>query len=158
VTQKPSCDPAITINCPHYHNKRFDQTQTRLTLSLVFRRLPRLLVTVALACSVGLHWSLLQSVAWTTMLVGNLQSFSVSEAVTRTFDGKHPCSLCKAVAAGKKSQEKPNTILSLKKFDGLQPTSNLAIIPPAAFPQVAELAAYHESLPHAPPFPPPRSV
>jgi len=124
----------------------------------VFRRLPRLLLTVALACSVGLHWSLLQSVAWTTMLLGNLQSLSITEAVTRTFDGKHPCSLCKAIAEGKKSEKKSDTIPSLKKFDGLSQTPTIAIIPPATFPQVAEIPARHEALTYAPPTPPPRLV
>jgi len=122
----------------------------------VFRRLPRLLVTVALACSVGLHWSLLQSVAWTTMLVGNLQFLTISEAVQRTFDGKHPCALCKAVAEGKKSEKKSETVLSLKKFDGLNQAVAILFSPPASFSAVEARAIFLKSFVQAPPTPPPR--
>jgi len=122
----------------------------------VFRRLPRLLVTVALACSVGLHWSLLQSVAWTTMLVGNLQFLTISEAVQRTFDGKHPCALCKAVAEGKKSEKKSETVLSLKKFDGLNQAVAILFSPPASFSAVEAGAIFLKSFVQAPPTPPPR--
>lgn len=122
----------------------------------MFRRLPRLLVTVALACSVGLHWSLLQSVAWTTMLVGNLQFLTISEAVQRTFDGKHPCALCKAVAEGKKSEKKSETVLSLKKFDGLNQAVAILFSPPASFSAVEARAIFLKSFVQAPPTPPPR--
>ena len=113
-------------------------------------------MTVALACSVGLHWSLLQSVAWTTMLVGNLQSLSISEAVQRTFDGKHPCVLCKAVAEGKKSEKKSETVLSLKKFDGLNQAVAILFSPPASFPAVEARAIFLKSFSQSPPTPPPR--
>ena len=122
----------------------------------MFRRLPRLLVTVALACSVGLHWSLLQSVAWTTMLVGNLQFLTISEAVQRTFDGKHPCALCKAVAEGKKSEKKSETVFSLKKFDGLNQAVAILFSPPASFSAVEARAIFLKSFVQAPPTPPPR--
>ena len=122
----------------------------------MFRRLPRLLVTVALACSVGLHWSLLQSVAWTTMLVGNLQFLTISEAVQRSFDGKHPCALCKAVAEGKKSEKKSETVLSLKKFDGLNQAVAILFSPPASFSAVEARAIFLKSFVQAPPTPPPR--
>ena len=122
----------------------------------MFRRLPRLLVTVALACSVGLHWSLLQSVAWTSMLVGNLQFLTISEAVQRTFDGKHPCALCKAVAEGKRSEKKSETVLSLKKFDGLNQAVAILFSPPASFSAVEARAIFLKSFVQAPPTPPPR--
>jgi hypothetical protein len=115
-------------------------------------------MTIALACTVGLHWSLLQSVAWTTMFLGNLQSLSISEAVARAFDGKHPCSLCKVIAQGKKSEKNSDSSPSFKKFDGLQQASGIVIMPPAAFPRVACLETCHETLAHAPPAPPPRLV
>ncbi len=40
---------------------------------------------------------------------------SVSEALTKTFDGKHPCKLCKLVREGKKSESKQQTEFDLKK-------------------------------------------
>ena len=115
-------------------------------------------MAVALACSVGLHWSFLQSLAWTTMLVDNLKTTSLSAALQRTFDGKHPCVLCKAVAEGQKSEKKSDTILPLKKFEGVSQVVTIIVSPPAAYPMVPARATFFESLPHAPPTPPPRAA
>jgi hypothetical protein len=64
-----------------------------------------------LALSLGLHWGLLQTMAWTGMLVERVQSGSWWEAVETTFDGQHPCRMCLAVREAKsgtdESQELP---------------------------------------------------
>ena len=70
----------------------------------MFVRIGNCLVIAALVATTGAHWALLQSVAWTTMLADNLRAYSLSESVARTFDGKFPCPICKAIAAGKKSE------------------------------------------------------
>jgi len=124
----------------------------------VFRRLPKLLMTVALACSIGLHWSLLQSIAWTTMLVTNLSKASFSQAIQRTFDGRQPCCLCNAIAAGKKSERKSETVVPLKKFEALTPPLSICLIPSAFYPAVPRLDWAVPTLPHAPPTPPPRAA
>jgi len=90
------------------------------------------------------------------MLVGNLQFLTISEAVQRTFDGKHPCALCKAVAEGKKSEKKSETVLSLKKFDGLNQAVAILFSPPASFSAVEARAIFLKSFVQAPPTPPPR--
>jgi hypothetical protein len=65
------------------------------------KRLLQSLITVALMASIGLHWVLLQSAAWIGMAVAySVETGSVIEGVSDTFDGKHPCPLCKAVAKG----------------------------------------------------------
>jgi len=64
----------------------------------VFVRLPKICLVVALACSVGLHWAVFQSIAWLGMLASYSQELPIAQAVARTFDGKHPCSLCKEIA------------------------------------------------------------
>ena len=115
-------------------------------------------MALLLACSIGLHWDFLQSLAWTTMLVDNLTTSSFSTAVQRTFDGKHPCVLCKAVAEGKKSEKKSETVLSLKKFDGLNQAVPILISPPASFPAVEAQAVFLKSFAQAPPTPPPRAA
>src|ERR1700690_3720901 len=73
---------------------------------LVFVRLGNIFLIIALFAATNVHWAVLQSVAWTTMLADNLRCCSFTEAVQCTFDGKHPCCLCKAIAAGKKPQQK----------------------------------------------------
>ena len=69
-------------------------------------RLGKVCIVFSLVATLSAHWALLQTVAWTTMLAGNLQSSSFHDAVMKTFDGNHPCPLCKAIAVAKKSEQK----------------------------------------------------
>src|SRR5262245_52811445 len=85
--------------------------------SSVFRRIGHLLVLFALLTAIGAHWVVLQSVAWTTMLADNLRTASFPVAVERTFDGKHPCSLCKQIAKGKQTEKKAEFRVELNKFE-----------------------------------------
>jgi hypothetical protein len=53
---------------------------------------------VLLAClSIGLHWSAVQVVGWVGMAVEFARTRPVADALEMTFDGKHPCNLCKLV-------------------------------------------------------------
>jgi hypothetical protein len=115
-------------------------------------------MALSLVCLIGLPWALLQSFAWTTMLIGNLATNPVGVALQRTFDGRHPCPLCKAIAAGKKSEKKSDTLLPLKKFEALSRSVVLAFFPPTSFPRVEAPNASLETLADAPPTPPPRAA
>jgi len=115
-------------------------------------------MALALIGSVGLHWAFLQSFAWSTMLVDNLTTSSFSVAIQRTFDGKHPCALCKAIDAGKKSEKKSEALVSLKKFEGLNEFVSLVLLPPASFPTMEAQDALFETLLRTPPTPPPRAA
>lgn len=72
------------------------------------RVISRLLVIVALCFAIGLHWCALQSIAWTTMVIEYSKDAPFKEALAKTFDGHHQCSLCHAVQTGKKSEQKNN--------------------------------------------------
>ena len=99
----------------------------------MFARYGKFFVVAALVLSTGAHWAALQTVAWTTMLADNLCNESVSEAVLHTFDGKHLCPLCKAIAAAKKSE---------KKSEAVSPTLKMEF-PPVAGKSCAHLAGTH---------------
>lgn len=59
------------------------------------------LLVAALMVSIGLHWAVLQSAAWVGMAVTySLEKGSLVEGLSDTFDGDHPCPLCKAVESG----------------------------------------------------------
>lgn len=118
----------------------------------------KIAAVLVLVLSLGLHWPLLQSFAWSTMLVDNLTTNSFSVAVQRTFDGKHPCALCKAIAEGKKSEKKSDSLVSLKKFEGLNEPVGMVILPTASFPTVDAEDAPFETLLRTPPTPPPRAA
>ncbi len=116
------------------------------------------MMVVMLAGSIGLHWGLLQSVAWTSMLVDHLRTDTLAEAVQHTFDGKHPCCLCKAIAAGKQSEKKHAGCAQSDRFEFINETGAFVLIGPAAFHLLQLNDTFALACPHAPPTPPPRSA
>jgi len=124
----------------------------------VFARIGKCCVVVALVAMTGAHWAALQTVAWTTMLAENLRTDSFTEAVTRTFDGKHPCALCKAITAGKKAEKKNEFTLQTQKLEFPPSPENFALVAPSHFQLLPLANAFAESLPFRPPTPPPRNL
>jgi hypothetical protein len=124
----------------------------------VFSRLPRLAIAAALAFSIGLHWELLQSVAWVGMVVNYSQSDGVEQALEKTFDGKHPCALCKVVAEGKKSEKKPEAGPVAKKFEFSYSAANFVFAAPSDYWEVGWPERAGTSLSIPPPVPPPRQL
>ena len=61
----------------------------------------RVVTMSMLVLSLGLHWAFLQTVAWAGMLVTYSREASIAEAVAKTFDGEHPCALCKVIKKGR---------------------------------------------------------
>jgi hypothetical protein len=99
----------------------------------VFRQLGKVFLVITLVAMLGAHWTLLQTVAWTTMLADNLHSGSFHDAVTRTFDGNHPCDLCKAIAAGKQSEKKTEFSSQSQKLEFPPLKTNFALVAPSQF-------------------------
>jgi hypothetical protein len=122
-------------------------------------RLTRLLTVGALMLTLGTPAALLQSAAWINMLVRYSQeASSFMEAVTMTFDGQHPCPLCKAIKAGQEEQQpqEPKQVAAEREL--------LLGLPPLLFtlqpPTTPRVTAEFESSPSfrrdRPPTPPPR--
>jgi hypothetical protein len=128
------------------------------SVSSVPVRLSKLILVLVLACSIGLHWGMLQSLAWTSMLAQNLRHDSLAQAVTRTFDGQHPCCLCKAIAAGKKSEKKSEFTPSFKALEFPPATEDFALTTPAHFPLPTAADTFARTFSENPPIPPPRLV
>ena len=124
----------------------------------MFVRLGKFCVIVALVAMTGAQWAALQSVAWTTMLADNLRTHSLAEAVKQTFDGQHPCSLCKAIAAGKKSEKKNEFTLPVQKLEFPPSQEKFAFVAPSAFQLLPQTNLFAESLPTRPLTPPPRGI
>jgi len=122
----------------------------------VFVRLGNILMIVALLAASGAHWGVLQSVAWTQMFTDNLQSGSWSEALVKTFDGKHPCPLCLKIADGKQSEKRSEFALELKKMEFPPAQENLSIFAPSRFDWLPSVDFSAESRSHQPLVPPPR--
>jgi len=115
----------------------------------------RILVVLALLVSIGGHWAVLRSVAWTQMLVERTQQGSFSEAVKTTFDGAHPCEMCQKI---EKEQEKQRQhegqALQKLKIDVILVTRVVDIEPPQVpfdFPAMVGIAAARTEPPALPP-------
>ncbi len=108
-----------------------------------------------LCMTLGFHWTLLQSAAWIGMVVNYARQGSLADAVSKTFDGQHPCSLCKLVTAGKKNEKKPEAQLGVNKID-LFAGHALAFYFPAAAAPVFPCLFTIENRAETPPLPPPR--
>jgi hypothetical protein len=128
-------------------------------LRAVIVRLSRFFIVLALAGSIGLHWAFLQSVAWVGMVISYSESAPLSEALAKTFDGRHPCSLCKEIAHGKAADKKPEYRPEWKKFEfSYSAAVSFVFRAPAHFWQMRPLETTAERLNSAPPFPPPRTL
>ncbi len=56
------------------------------------------LSALVLAWQIGLPQGLLQTVAWGWMITSYSQEAGLKEGLRKTFDGHHPCGLCKRIA------------------------------------------------------------
>lgn len=98
----------------------------------------------------------MQGVAWATMIRDYSRTGSVTAAVEKTFDGKHPCAMCKRLAAQRSHEQKaPATVKGEKKAavfvassSGVVPLPSVSSFayPPIPFVNVPE----HSSAPPVP--------
>jgi hypothetical protein len=123
----------------------------------VRRAAARWIVVIALIFSVGAHWAFIQSVAWLGMTVSYAQKAPLVEALTKTFDGQHPCEICKFVQEGQKKAEHEKEFHKLDLrldlvFHGQQTFLNCPCLVPLELLGVAIWTSRNDS----PPLPPPR--
>ena len=85
------------------------------TLQRLFRRVGCVMMALSLFLVAGGHWAILQGVAWATMVKDFSKSGSLTEAVGKTFDGKHPCPMCKKIASARTSEEKAPLTVKIEK-------------------------------------------
>jgi hypothetical protein len=127
-------------------------------LTAVPARVRKLLLVLLLITAVSDQWAIMQSAAWATMLVNSLRSNSLPQAVTRTFDGQHPCALCNAIAQGKKSEKKTDSMPALTRLEFLPAEGKSSLVPADRF-QLALLISdkLSQELATPPLTPPPRA-
>lgn len=111
---------------------------------------------------------MLQTMAWTGMLVSYSQDGDFTEAVEKTFDGAHPCPLCLAIEESRKAEHTPAPPLRPAPEELLKIC--LQPVPPdpcpAGLPAVAgepsvftdQPVPVHSQPRPGPPVPPPRAV
>jgi hypothetical protein len=120
--------------------------------------LPKIALVAALASSIGLHWGFLQTVAWVGMVVNYSQEAPFKDAVVMTFDGKHPCSLCKQIAQGKRSEKKSEFPPASKKFEFSYSVPAFVFTAPSGYWEVRWPDDSAPLVALTPPVPPPRQL
>lgn len=90
------------------------------------------------------------------MLVSNARHVHLTEAVAKTFDGAHPCGLCKAVAEGNKSEKKSQVLPAISKMDLICTTGIFRFLPPWVSYDYDPAPVFLPEQFYSPPAPPPR--
>jgi len=125
--------------------------------SLLFRAC----ITLALVLSLGLHWTVLQSAAWVGMVLSYSKDSGLGEALGKTFDGAHPCQLCKIVESGTKGEKENDRqaqTTEVKKLDLMLAAVAALVVPAPDAQEYSPLMQRPVSREYDPPVPPPRKA
>ncbi len=122
----------------------------------MLRQLSKWLIVGALVLATGGHWALLQSVAWVSMAIHFTHTDGLSVALQKTFDGKHPCKMCKLVEQGRKGSPEQEMQKLEIKMDFFCVERSSFRIPSLDFPLVSSGSLIMLPRTEAPPLPPPR--
>jgi hypothetical protein len=123
----------------------------------VLRWIARAVTISALCCAIGLQWLALQSLAWTTMIIDYSKRAPLCRAITQTFDGAHPCSLCHVVNAGKNSENKSDLRSPTPKIDMICVSRTASLLRPFVRFEYAPRDFSLDEVGRSPPVPPPRA-
>ena len=119
-------------------------------------RLGRWIIVLTVVFATGSHWFFLQSIAWVGMTVEFSRTEALGTALQKTFDGQHPCNLCKLVQEGQKAERKGDMKVSSQKFDLFCERTVGLTAEPMPFRNPVAIPQFPTPRLEAPPTPPPR--
>jgi hypothetical protein len=122
-------------------------------------RIHKLIVVAVLTVSIASPWALLQTLAWAGMLVKFSRHASFTAAISLTFDGNHPCALCKEIQVSKSKERKETRSGWESATRDLKldfPPQGVFLPPPPEFCLVPWFLAALSARADPPPVPPPR--
>lgn len=120
----------------------------------MFCRCAKWFVVLSLILTMGGHWAALQTVAWVGMAVEFSETEDLATALSKTFDGKHPCRVCQFVREGKAAEKKSDAQVDLKKLDSFIAVRTQFFFPPLTQTSVCDLLPFR-TRGDSPPTPPP---
>jgi hypothetical protein len=115
-------------------------------------------VSILLSTLLGLHWMLLQLVAWGGMLAAFSSEVPLWQAVSKTLDGRHSCQICRWVQEGhaeQRSKESASVGSELQLPVALPPEA-CCWLPPTLIPPVWATVRSLPARSEGPPRPRPR--
>ncbi len=132
--------------------------------SRLFRTVGCAMCLAAVLATLEGHWMALQSFAWARMLSQYARQGSLLSAIAKTFDGRHPCDLCRVIKLGRQQEQQQNPQLPWVKLGespdlicDLQLTSVPVPTLIAASP-IPFVPDGHTDFLDSPPTPPPRAA
>jgi hypothetical protein len=90
------------------------------------------------------------------MVISYSEHSTLTEALVKTFDGRHPCSLCKRIAQSNQTEKKPEYSNELQKFEFSYAPVAFVFRAPSLYWNMPRRDFAAESLNFTPPSPPPR--
>ena len=124
----------------------------------VLKRIGRIIVLFAAVQILGGHWAALQSVAWIGMLAEYARGENLISAIEKTFDGAHPCGLCKVVKTGRDEEQKQQVVKMIVKLDAVLAAVGQLVEPPASGREFFVRVSFAATRSLAPPTPPPQAA
>ncbi|NJK90732.1 MAG: hypothetical protein HC904_02195 [Blastochloris sp.] len=126
----------------------------------ILKKLGLLLSWCALSYVSGAHLAVVQSLAWTQMLVEYTSESGLARGISQTFDGEHPCGMCKEVEKARNDQAPQQVVLKLSELKAATPF----VVNSRTIRYSSEMPAYFSSIilslgisQPAPPHQPPRA-
>lgn len=103
-------------------------------MSLARRVISVVVCMLALFAASGGHWTVLQTIAWTRMLVEYSRDASLVEAARETFSGERPCAMCKKIREGRQQEENRSPLPQWERLPEFMPDWErvTAPLPPAS--------------------------
>jgi hypothetical protein len=92
------------------------------------------------------------------MIVSYAQEAPLSQAVVKTFDGQHPCKLCKQIAKSKRAEKKSDCTFELSKLQFPYAPFVFIFSSPSSFWEVRLGDDGANILSYSPPSPPPKGL
>ena len=124
------------------------------------RKIASLFVSLALFFIMGGPWAVLQTIAWAKMVVEYSRDTSVGEALSKTFDGEHPCGMCKKISKVRSEEQKsPALVFQIKKEGPFITLKGISLKLPIETKTMAfsVLSVTYQSVRFEPPTPVPRA-
>jgi hypothetical protein len=106
----------------------------------------------------GGHWAILQTAAWVGMIIEYSANDGLQAGLAKTFDGEHPCELCKSIANHKGAEKKHAAQLEFGKINVVSQVQVSVLHPPEQFWRWRLSKQSIFSVPRTPPVPPPRGL
>jgi hypothetical protein len=95
----------------------------------ISHRIMTMMMALALFVAIGGPLAALQGVAWVNMVHDFSKTGSLSQAVEKTFDGQHLCTLCQKLAKARAAEEKAPVTMKVDKKAEFFIASGVAIAP-----------------------------